>query len=100
METAWYVDLVCDEMMPAVAGEDLADAVDIFCEGIAFNIKETRQVFDRASALNLHIKLRAELTVSKSADFALRDIAEPAEISYWIGNAKPKTTACAGAVHS
>ena len=37
---------------------------------------------------------------NSAIDFALWDIAEPAEISYWIGNAKTKTTACAGAVRS
>ena len=41
-DSAGYIDLVCDQMMPAVAAEKLADAVDVFCEGIAFDIDETR----------------------------------------------------------
>ena len=37
-----YIDLVCDEMIPAVAAEGLADAVDAFCEGIGFSPAQTR----------------------------------------------------------
>ena len=55
-----YINLVCDEMMPAVAEDDLADAVDIFCEGIGFDINETRKVFEKATDLNLPIKIHAE----------------------------------------
>ena len=55
-----YINLVCDEMMPAVAKDDLADAVDIFCEGIGFDINETRKVFEKATDLNLPIKIHAE----------------------------------------
>ena len=55
-----YIDLVCKEMMPAIAENHLADAVDIFCEGIAFNIDETRRVFAAATDLDLPIKIHAE----------------------------------------
>lgn len=34
-----YIDLVCREMIPAIAGEGLADAVDAFCEGIGFTLR-------------------------------------------------------------
>jgi imidazolonepropionase len=55
-----YVALVCDQMLPALAGEGLVDAVDAFCEGIGFSRDETRRVFERADALGLPVKLHAE----------------------------------------
>ena len=58
--SAGYIDLVCREMIPAVAAEGLADAVDVFCEGIGFTIDETRRVFDAAATHNLPVKAHAE----------------------------------------
>ncbi|MEJ2814917.1 imidazolonepropionase [Caulobacter sp. CCG-8] len=55
-----YVDLVCREMIPAVAAEGLADAVDAFCEGIGFTPAQTRRVFEAAHAHGLPVKLHAE----------------------------------------
>jgi imidazolonepropionase len=55
-----YLDLVCSEVIPAVAAEGLADAVDAFCEGIAFSVGETRRVFEAAKAHGLPVKLHAE----------------------------------------
>ncbi|MCX7892652.1 MAG: imidazolonepropionase [Burkholderiales bacterium] len=55
-----YLDLVCETMLPAVAGAGLADAVDAFCERIAFTPEETARVFERARALGLPVKLHAD----------------------------------------
>ncbi|ABE53378.1 imidazolonepropionase [Shewanella denitrificans OS217] len=55
-----YVDLVVNEMLPAVMAENLADAVDVFCEGIAFNLAQTKRVFTAAKQAGLDIKLHAE----------------------------------------
>ena len=55
-----YIDLVCEQALPAVAAENLADAVDAFCEGIAFSPEQTARVFDAAAKHNLPIKLHAE----------------------------------------
>jgi imidazolonepropionase len=55
-----YVDAVCIEMLPAVAGSGLADAVDAFCETIAFTPSETRRVFENARAHGLPVKLHAD----------------------------------------
>jgi imidazolonepropionase len=55
-----YVARVCDEMLPALAGEGLVDAVDAFCEGIGFSHAETRRLFERARQLGLPVKLHAE----------------------------------------
>jgi len=55
-----YVDLVCDEMLPAAARAGLADAVDAFCEGIGFSPEQTSRVFEHARALGLPVKLHAD----------------------------------------
>ena len=55
-----YVDLVCNEMLPAMAAEGLVDAVDVFCERIAFTLAETEQVFQAAQKLGIPVKLHAE----------------------------------------
>jgi len=55
-----YIDLVCKEMMPAIAENALADAVDVFCEGIGVSIDETRRVLEAATELGLPVKIHAE----------------------------------------
>lgn len=55
-----YTDLVCNEMLPALAAEGLVDAVDVFCERIAFTLVETEQVFQAAEKLGIPVKLHAE----------------------------------------
>jgi imidazolonepropionase len=55
-----YLRLVCEEAIPAVAAQHLADAVDAFCEKIAFSVEETARVFTAAKAHGLPVKLHAE----------------------------------------
>ncbi|ARU17581.1 imidazolonepropionase (plasmid) [Croceicoccus marinus] len=55
-----YIDLVVDEMIPAVAEAGLADAVDAFCENIGFTTAQTERVLAAAEAHGLPIKLHAE----------------------------------------
>ena len=55
-----YIDMVCTTMLPKIAAEGLADAVDAFCEGIAFSPDETARVFATAQALGLPVKLHAD----------------------------------------
>ncbi|KQT18757.1 MULTISPECIES: imidazolonepropionase [unclassified Bradyrhizobium] len=55
-----YIDLVCKEMLPAVARTGLADAVDAFMEGIAFSADQTARVFETARGLGLPVKLHAD----------------------------------------
>ncbi|TPQ31908.1 imidazolonepropionase [Bradyrhizobium guangdongense] len=55
-----YIDLVCKEMLPAVAKAGLADAVDAFMEGIAFSGEQTALVFEAGRALGLPVKLHAD----------------------------------------
>jgi len=55
-----YIDFVCDEVLPAAAAEGLVDAVDAFCERIAFSPAQTDRVFHKARALGLPVKLHAD----------------------------------------
>jgi imidazolonepropionase len=55
-----YVELVCEQMLPSLAAEGLIDAVDGFCETIAFNKAEIARVFDAARRAGLPVKLHAE----------------------------------------
>ncbi len=54
-----YVDAVC-AWLPGLHQQNLVDAVDAFCENIAFTPEQTRRVFDAARALGLPVKLHAE----------------------------------------
>lgn len=58
--TQRYVDYLCESMLPAVAETGLADAIDVFCENIAFSLPQTRQIFSKAKLLALPIKCHAE----------------------------------------
>ncbi|WP_167514575.1 imidazolonepropionase [Mesorhizobium intechi] len=55
-----FIDLVAKQIVPAVAADGLADAVDGFCEGIAFSTEQMARVFDKAKALGLPVKLHAD----------------------------------------
>jgi imidazolonepropionase len=55
-----YVTLVCETMIPAIAADGLADAVDGFCESIAFSPAQIRRVFEAARRHGLPVKLHAE----------------------------------------
>jgi len=55
-----FIDLITETILPAVAAEKLADAVDGFCEGIAFSPEQIARVFDKAKALGLPVKLHAD----------------------------------------
>ncbi len=55
-----YIDEVCLPALEAAHAEGLVDAVDGFCEGIAFDAGQIARVFDRATALGLPVKLHAE----------------------------------------
>jgi len=55
-----YIDAVASEMLPAIAAEGLADAVDGFCEGIAFTPEQIARLFAAAGRLGLPVKLHAD----------------------------------------
>ena len=55
-----WIDIICDRLLPQVKAEGLADAVDAFCEHLAFSPQQVSQVFDAAKALGMPLKLHAE----------------------------------------
>ena len=55
-----YIDLICDEMLPEVVDRDLADAVDAYCESIAFDAPQIAKLFRAAQAVKLPVKLHAD----------------------------------------
>ena len=60
-----YVDLVCEEMLPKVAEEGLADFVDVFCDTGFFTVEETARILEKAANLGIRAKIHAnELEVS------------------------------------
>mgnify|MGYP003294500044 CR=1 FL=1 len=60
-----YVDLVCNEMLPAVAAEGLADFVDVFCDAGFFTVEETDRILTKAAEYGITPKIHAnELEVS------------------------------------
>lgn len=66
-----YVEFMCHEVLPRVAEERLAEIVDVFCETIGFNLKQTERMFQTAQEYGLKIKCHAEqLTDSGGATLA------------------------------
>ncbi|WOE32889.1 MULTISPECIES: imidazolonepropionase [unclassified Acinetobacter] len=55
-----YIDYICTQMLPKLHQEGLIDAVDAFCEYLAFSPAQVERVFQTAHALNLPVKLHAE----------------------------------------
>ena len=94
-----YIDLICQQMLPAIAREGLADAVDAFCEGIGFSIAQTRRVFEAARAHGLRVKLHAEqLSHLGGATLAAQFHALSADHLEWIDESDVQAMANAGTV--
>ena len=55
-----YIDTIAREWLPALLGEGLVDAVDIFCERIAFSVAQAERLFAAAHALGVPVKMHAE----------------------------------------
>jgi imidazolonepropionase len=55
-----YIDYLCETLLPKVAALGLADAVDAFCEGIAFSTQQVARYFQKARELDLPVKIHAE----------------------------------------
>lgn len=94
-----YIEHVCTVMLPAVAREGLADAVDAFCEGIGFNVEQTRRVFDAAHRHGLPVKVHAEqLSHLGGATLAAQFHALSADHLEWIDAQDVRAMAAAGTV--
>lgn len=55
-----YIAHVCDDMLPTLVNEGLVDAVDVFCERIAFDLEQSRRVLTAAQQQGLPVKMHAE----------------------------------------
>ena len=94
-----YVRHVCDDMLPAVAAEQLADAADVFCERIAFTRKQTERVFERARSLGLALRLHADqLSDGGGGDIAARHGALSADHLEYASDASLQAMARSGVV--
>jgi imidazolonepropionase len=94
-----YIDLVAQSILPALHAEGLVDAVDVFCEKIAFSPAQTRRVFDAAKQLGLPVKLHAEqLSDLNGAALAAEYNALSAEHLEWANDAGIAAMAKAGTV--
>ncbi|MEX6508719.1 imidazolonepropionase [Jiella sp. M17.18] len=98
-DKAGFIAKVADEMLPAIAADGLADAVDGFCEGIAFSPDEIARVFDAAKAAGLPVKLHADqLSDLGGAALAARYGALSADHLEYTGEAGAEAMAAAGTV--
>lgn len=55
-----YIEMLCEEALPRAVDEGLVDAVDAYCEGIAFSTDQIARLFETAQSLNLPVKLHAD----------------------------------------
>jgi imidazolonepropionase len=98
-DRAAYVDKAVDEILPAAHAEGLVDAVDAYCEPIAFSVAEVARLFERARALGLPVKLHADqLSDGGGAALAARYNALSADHIEHTGEAGVRAMAEAGVV--
>jgi imidazolonepropionase len=94
-----YIDLVVGEMLPEVARQGLADAVDAYCDTVGFRPAQTRRVFDAARSHGLPVKLHAEqLSNQQGATLAAEYGALSADHLEWLDDDGVTTMAKAGMV--
>jgi len=94
-----YIDLICDELLPEVVAGGLADAVDAYCESIAFNSDQVARLFERATELGLPVKLHADqLSDGGGAALAAQFNALSADHLEYSSSTGVKAMADAGAV--
>jgi imidazolonepropionase len=94
-----YVSMIVDELIPAAADAGLAEAVDAFCEGIAFTPDEVERLFKAAEANGLRVKLHAEqLSNRHGAALAAKYKALSADHLEHLDEAGAKAMAGAGTV--
>ena len=98
-DRAEYLRRITSELIPQAVAEGLADAVDGFCEGIAFSAAELRPVFAAAHAHGLPVKLHADqLSDGGGAALAAQFQALSADHLEWTGEAGVAALARAGTV--
>ena len=94
-----YIDLICDELLPEVVAGRLADAVDAYCESIAFSTDQIAKLFERSTELGLPVKLHADqLSDGGGAALAARHNALSADHLEYTSPAGVAAMASSGAV--
>ncbi len=94
-----YIEHICMEMLPKLHQEGLVDAVDAFCEHLAFSPAQVERVFKAAQALNLPVKLHAEqLSSLGGSTLAARYHALSADHLEYMTEADAKAMAASGTV--
>jgi imidazolonepropionase len=94
-----YIDLICDELLPEVVAGRLADAVDAYCESIAFSTDQVEKLFERSTELGLPVKLHADqLSDGGGAALAARFNALSADHLEYTSPAGVTAMAASGAV--
>ena len=94
-----YIDLICDDLLPEVAERGLADAVDAYCESIAFSAPQIARVFRKAGELGLPVKLHADqLSDGGGAELAAHFNSLSADHLEYTSNAGVSALAESGAV--
>lgn len=94
-----FIDLITATILPAIAADGLADAVDGFCEGIAFSVEQMARVFEAAKALGLPVKLHADqLSNLHGAELAARYGALSADHLEYTDEAGAAAMAASGSV--
>lgn len=94
-----YLDEVCNHMLPTLADEGLIDAVDVFCEKIAFDLKQSERVFAAAERAGLPVKMHAEqLSLMGGAALAARHHALSADHLEYLDEAGVLAMKAAGTV--
>jgi imidazolonepropionase len=94
-----YIDHVCGQMLPEVSRQGLADAVDVFCEGVGFSPGQCLEVYRSASALGLPIKAHAEqLSNLHGARLAAEQGALSVDHLEYLAEEDIDALACAGSV--
>ncbi|QNM81929.1 imidazolonepropionase [Sphingomonas sabuli] len=94
-----YVSMMSDQLIPAAAEAGLAEAVDAFCEGIAFTAEEVERLFKAADAAGLRVKLHAEqLSNQAGAALAAKYKALSADHLEHLDEAGARAMAAAGTV--
>jgi len=94
-----YIEHICTEMLPKLHAEGLVDAVDAFCEHLAFSPAQVERVFKAAQALNLPVKLHAEqLSALGGSSLAARYHALSADHLEYMTEDDVKAMAAAGTI--
>lgn len=92
-----YIDLIINEMIPEVASRGLADAVDGYCESIAFDAPQIAKLFRAATEAGLRVKLHADqLSDGGGAQLAARFKALSADHLEYTNEAGVRALATAG----